>query len=204
MIMLHHGDYYSPVASTTTTLLHRPLNIDGSEILNTAFKMTVLQLNTSENRIIQIIIPANVNDSILIFRTSVLGNFENSNWVILKPSNTIEVSQNDVANYITTNYDFTIKNAHITKKNGIVEMTLDITINENISSYTILFEMTKNILNLLGSYNFIAIGTTDEFANVTYYPCYIRSAGHDNTEILTRKTIPSGTNLVLSFSCNSI
>lgn len=204
MIIQFLGDYYSAIASTTTSLINRPLNIDGTEILNTSFKMAVIQLNPSENRIIQIITPANINESILIFRTSVLGNFENSKWVIINPSNTLQITQNDVADYITTNYDLTINNAHITKKNGIVELTLDITVNENIPYFTVLFEMSKNILNVLGSYQFVAMGTTDEFVNVSYYPCYIRSSGHTNTEIITRKTIPSGINLVLSFTCNSI
>lgn len=199
-----HGDYNTPIASRTTSLLHRPLNIDGTEILNTSIRMAVIQLNPTENRIIQIITPANTNKSIICFRTSNTGNFNNSEWVIIKPSNTLEISQEEVEDFIITTYDFSINNAHIVKKNGVVELTLDITLNEDITANTKLFEISKDILNVKGSYNFIALATTDYFANTSYYPFYIRSQGHDNTEIMSRKTIESGNNVLISFTCVSL
>lgn len=199
-----HGDYNTPIASVTTSLLHRPLNIDGSEILNTSIRMAVIQLNPTENRIMQIITPANINESILVFRTSVLGSFENSKWVVLRPSNTISISQEEVEDFITKSYDFTINNAHIVKKNSVVELTLDITLNEDVTYFTKLFEISKDILNVQGSYNFIAPTSNDTFTTVTYYPFYIRSMGHDNTEIISRKTIPSGNNVLISFTCVSL
>lgn len=187
------GIYFSKNATWSNTLSNVPVDDFNSstKLIDTGFKLIVEHITGAENRIKQTIITGNSNKNAIYYRSTVGGVFTNSEWVCLTPSNIFNINFANDTSMLTIDTNASVTAGHATKRNGILEINMEITIAQQISSYTDFITLPEKFLLLTSSVNTL-IMKSDGSSNIIGYwrnnngKCALRS----------RVALPAGDYLV--------